>query len=105
MIFTNCRVARRVFFPATLLLTFVTFVQAQDSPANSNASLALGLATSKTSKSSTKFNQMVTATQQALTISPSPTFPKFIAHRDYLAADTPENLAMGDLNGDGIPDL
>jgi len=35
----------------------------------------------------------------------SPTLPKFIDHRDYLAADNPSNLATGDLNGDGIADL
>src|SRR5262249_5222984 len=37
--------------------------------------------------------------------SASPTLPKFIAHRDYAAADAPVNLATGDLNGDGIADL
>src|SRR5579864_2867288 len=31
--------------------------------------------------------------------------PKFIAHREYVAADGPQNLAAGDLNGDGVPDL
>src|SRR5215475_65430 len=37
--------------------------------------------------------------------SASPTLPKFVAHRDYAAADAPVNFATGDLNGDGIADL
>jgi hypothetical protein len=41
----------------------------------------------------------------AQTTSPSPTLPKFIDHRDYVAADNPTNLATGDLNADGIADL
>ena len=47
----------------------------------------------------------VAATPEALTTSPSPTLPKFIDHRDYLAADNPTNVATGDLNLDGITDL
>jgi hypothetical protein len=31
--------------------------------------------------------------------------PKFLAHRDYLAADGPHGIATADLNGDGILDL
>jgi len=31
--------------------------------------------------------------------------PKFLAHRDYLAADGPHGMATADLNGDGILDL
>src|SRR5262245_25378526 len=41
----------------------------------------------------------------ALTTTPSPTLPKFIAHRDYLMGNGALNLALGDLNGDGVADL
>jgi len=40
-----------------------------------------------------------------LSSDPSNKLPKLIAHRDYLAADGPQNLALADLNGDGIADL
>jgi len=70
----------------------------------------LGLANSKDVKSSANFNRMVTeqmsaANAAAFATAASATLPKFIAHRDYVAADVPVNVAMGDLNGDGIADL
>src|SRR5262249_3740570 len=47
----------------------------------------------------------VAATLEALTTSSSPRLPKFVDHRDYLAADGPHALATTDLNGDGVLDL
>ena len=45
------------------------------------------------------------ATPEALTTSSSSTLPKFVDHRDYLAADGPHGMATADLNGDGVLDL
>src|SRR5215813_3413770 len=45
----------------------------------------------------------VAATPEAL--SSSATLPKFIDHRDYLAADGPHGMTTADLNGDGVLDL
>jgi FG-GAP-like repeat len=69
----------------------------------------LGLASGKRMKPSANFNQIVA--NQRLSADAAPlaaalaTLPKFLAHRDYVAADAPINLAKGDLNGDGIADL
>ena len=35
----------------------------------------------------------------------SPTLPKFVDHRDYLASDGPHSMVTADLNGDGVLDL
>src|SRR5262245_48581931 len=62
-------------------------------------------ASGEVAKLSDNLDGDVAATQEALTTSPSPTLPKFIDHRDYLAADGPHSMATADLNGDGVPDL
>jgi len=41
----------------------------------------------------------------SLNSEPSAKLPRFIAHRDYLAADGPHSIALGDVNGDGVLDL
>ena len=56
-------------------------------------------------KSSDNLDGDVAATPEALTTSSSQTLPKFVDHRDYLAADGPHGMATADLNGDGVLDL
>jgi len=56
-------------------------------------------------KSSDKLAEDVAATPDALTTSSSSTLPKFVDHRDYLAADGPHSMVTADLNGDGVLDL
>jgi hypothetical protein len=87
------------------LLTFSVALNAQDSSETSKLPRALALAIGEVAKSSTNFNLMIAPTAATLAIASPATLPKFIAHRDYVAADVPQNLAKGDLNGDGVPDL
>jgi hypothetical protein len=62
-------------------------------------------ASGEVAKSSDNLDGDVAATPEALTTSSSPTLPKFVDHRDYLAADGPHGMATMDLNGDGVLDL
>src|SRR5215470_8155852 len=92
------------------LLTLTIALNAQSPSDTSRLRQSLGLTSGRSGKSSANFNRMVgehmVATNAAtLATTASATLPKFIAHRDYVAADVPINLAKGDLNGDGIPDL
>src|SRR5215813_8600196 len=98
---------------ALLLPAFLTLNLALNAQNRSDASRlrqGLGLANAKDAKSSANFNRIVAGQMEAANAAPlaataSATLPKFIAHRDYAAADAPVNLATGDLNGDGIADL
>jgi hypothetical protein len=97
-----------VLLPA--LLTLNITLNAQNPSDTSQLRQALGLASGKRMKPSANFNQIVA--NQRLSADAAPlataalaTLPKFLAHRDYVAADAPINLAKGDLNGDGIADL
>jgi len=83
-------------------------LHAQTSAKSSQLAHSLGIATGNDTKSNGTFNRMVDAipaTSAALATTASTTLPKFVAHRDYVAADVPINLAKGGLNGDGILDL
>ena len=62
-------------------------------------------ASGEVAKSSDNLDGDAVATAEALTTSSSPTLPKFVDHRDYLAADGPHGMATADLNGDGVLDL
>src|SRR5262249_22286250 len=92
------------------LLTLNIALNAQTRSDASKLRQYLGLASGKDTKSSANFSRMAAAQMAAthsvaLAGAPSASLPKFIAHRDYVAADVPVNLAKGDLNGDGIVDL
>src|SRR4051812_341569 len=56
----------------------------------------------KTLNSGRRFQSQPRAT---LNRDASTKLPKFLAHRDYLAADGPHAMATADLNGDGVLDL
>ena len=62
-------------------------------------------ANAEVAKSNNHLDGAVAATSQALTTGSSSTLPKFLDHRDYLAADGPHGMATADLNGDGVLDL
>ena len=87
------------------LLTPNTALNAQPSSETRKLAQALGLASGEVAKPGASFDRLPAASRDTLTTSASPIPPNFVAHRDYVAADGPSNLAMGDLNGDRIPDL
>src|SRR5215468_6411748 len=111
MISQKLRDFSRLASVAVLLPAFLTSniaLHAQTSAKSSQLAHSLGIASRNDAKSSANFNRMVaasSATPDALAAAASATLPKFIAHRDYAAADAPVNFASGDLNGDGILDL
>jgi len=98
----------RIKASATLLLpallTFNITLNAQSSHDTSELRLSLAVASQKVTEPRANFVPPI-AGPDVLAATASPVLPKFIAHRDYVAADVPVNLAMGDLNGDGIADL
>jgi len=93
----------------TAVLTPSITVTAQPLP-DHRLSRALALSSGREAKSHANFNQIVTNpvaadAAEVASNAPSSKLPKFLAHRDYVAADDPLNVATGDLNGDGIADL
>jgi hypothetical protein len=63
------------------------------------------LAPSQAARHANQFNaQREGLAGDTATPAPSP-LPAFVDHREYVAADGPINIAIGDLNGDGIGDM
>jgi len=84
------------FVAVLFLMTAITYSFTQTAPLGSASTQ--GAANVR----STRFHQQVPA---SFATSASSKLPKFIAHRDYLAADGPHSIALADLNRDGILDL
>jgi hypothetical protein len=71
-------------------------------PKSVSRAVSVGLTTDIAGRKPRSFAEMLAAVSAS---TPSQKLPRFVAHRDYLAADGPQNIAMGDFNGDGIADL
>lgn len=84
-----------------LLLIFNVVLRAQVLPLRRNSLPTQSSIPSKTAARAFNQNFSAMSSNQA---NAAQQLPKFIAHREYVAADGPQNLAAGDLNGDGIPD-
>ena len=84
------------FVPVLFLMTALTCSFAQTAP-QGNAS-----AQGAPNVSSRRFHQQLPA---SATSDASTALPKFVVHRDYLAADGPHSVALADLNGDGTVDM
>jgi len=92
--FTLSRSAAAVL---SLLFTFNVLSLAQD------LSLPGGLRAAQVPSKAAKsgFHQEVASSATTASLA----LPRFLAHREYAAANGPQNITVGDLNGDGIADL
>src|SRR5579862_6866387 len=86
------------------LLTVHLLANAQ-SNSTTNSNPYFKLAPNQTARHSNKFDAISLPVADEAAASSSSPLPKFVDHREYLAADGPINIATGDMNGDGIADL